>query len=162
MDWSFVLLPHWTSCGDSHTPPRTRPSGISYMHQYNTIMIKASTCNNLISVHLYVYNDKFFPLPTHTLLIDLSSLAFPSLFFLSFHYRTQQATPHRLITVLYWRPQREPSLTTPFLLSKRLKPLQDSLYPTQGSLLVISIPFLLLLFFIPLYIKFMFFRFELG
>ena len=46
--------------GLTHTPPRTRPSGISYMHQYNTIMIKASTCNNLISVHLYVYNDKFF------------------------------------------------------------------------------------------------------
>ena len=63
MDLDFDLFLHWTSCGDSHTPPRTRPSGISYMHQYNTIMIKASTCNNLISVHLYVYNDKFFSPP---------------------------------------------------------------------------------------------------
>ena len=81
--WNFELF---------HTGPRvgththTGPSGITHVYTYiciNTIMIRASTCNNLISFHLYVYNDKFFHLHQHTLLIVLLLLLLLS-FFLSF------------------------------------------------------------------------------
>ena len=51
--WIFVLFHTRPHVGPN---PHMRPSGITYM---NTIIIRAATFNNLISFHLYVYNDKF-------------------------------------------------------------------------------------------------------
>ena len=48
-------------CGDSHSH-RAQWYHIYIYIYINTIIISASTCNNLISFHLYVYNDKFSPL----------------------------------------------------------------------------------------------------
>ena len=53
--WIFVLFHTGPHVG-AH--PNIEPSGITYM---NTIIIRASTFNNIISFHLYVYNDKLFP-----------------------------------------------------------------------------------------------------
>ena len=54
MDLDLCFIPHWAPCGGLTL--NMRPSGITYM---NTITIRASACNNIVSFRLYVYNDKF-------------------------------------------------------------------------------------------------------
>ena len=64
-----------------HTGPRaathTLTSGPVVSHIYNTIMIRESTCNNIISFQLYVYCISF-SLPT--IPFDHSPLCFSSVF----------------------------------------------------------------------------------
>ena len=95
--WNFDLF---------HTGPRVGTHTTSHKAQWyliytlmNTIiMISASTCNNLISFHLYVYIDKFLSshqqfLPTYSFDRSVALSLSPSSFFSSFHNSKPRTSP---------------------------------------------------------------------
>ena len=60
--WNFDFFHSGPRVG-AHTTSHTAQWYHIYILMNTIIMISASTCNNLISFHLYVYNDKFLSLP---------------------------------------------------------------------------------------------------